>query len=82
MDDGKGKKEQIGTAVTANECAALVLRKRPDADGVEWGAGIKLGAKLHGSCWAQFGTKGVKRNAKSDWVGCMLNSMICLQDIV
>jgi hypothetical protein len=77
----EGKEEQIGTTNTANECAALVLRKRPEADGVVWGENKKLGSKKQYTCWATFATKGHRRQDSKTkitqhWVGCLINSMI------
>jgi hypothetical protein len=69
-----GSNEQIGITNTANECAALVLRKRPEADGVVWGEKKTL-KKNHNTCWATFDTKGHRRLGPS-WLGCLINGMI------
>ena len=63
---------------TPSECAALVMTKRPDANGAVWYSG-----STSGSCLAEIGGVGRNRTLKDKnryYLGCLFSSM-CLKFI-
>ena len=67
---------KVGTAKTAGECAALVLRTMPNADGASFGV-----KKNQGTCMASLKSTGHvdawdwdKWNDEGEWMSCLFNS--------
>ena len=69
VGDGTGGTEkEIGSTSTEGECASLVLRKEPSANGATWEVATS------GSCYAEFRATG--NNGNSDWRTCLFKGQL------